>query len=282
MANILNIRNPKDLTSTYSHIEIYSDDNASMSSPTLLDTVAINTATASDLSTGYTSYTDENGDDSTYYKFRYKVGSAYSSYSEIFQAGTSIMHTRFRKKMKDTNSANYYFSNEEIDEFLTGAISRLFPHTYNEVIDESLTSAADTEKYSFPVGINRVTDLEFLNSDGSVAFKAPGYNIRARQIIFDDTPPSGYTIRIYGDKMFKAFEEIPEFLDDLILDLMRMQAYETFEADRSKYYKYTTAVNPEGGNLPSIASIIERLELTTQRRLNALRRIRRASEIKLI
>lgn len=214
MANVLKIRNPRDLTTTYTHIEIYEDDNSAMSSPTLVTSVAIDTTTANDLSPGYTAYTHDAGTDATYYKFRYKVGSTYSSYSDIFQAGTTIMHSRFRKKMRDTNSANYYFSNEEIDEFLVGAISRLFPHTYNEVIDESLTTLDDTEKYNFPTGVNRINDVYLLYSDGGVFMNPKNYITRARQIIFDDTPPSGYTIRLFADKMFQDLAEIPEFLDD--------------------------------------------------------------------
>ncbi len=43
---------------------------------------------------------------------------------------------------------------------------------------------------------------------------------------------------------------------------MRLDAYETFEADRSRYYKYTTTTNPEGGNLPSMRRVIEGLQAT--------------------
>ena len=282
MSNILDIRNPKDLTTTYEQIEIYRDTNSDMSTESLLTTKDINTATASDLSTGYTSYTDTNGDDTHYYRFRYKNNSVYSSKSDIFQAGTTVMHARFRKKMRDTNSSNYFFSNDEVSEFLTGAIGRLFPHTYNEAIDESLSSVANQEKYSFPVGVNRVNDLELLNAQGEVESRPKNFKIRARQIIFDNPLASGYTMRLYVDKMFTKLAEIPEFLDDLVLDLMRLQAYETLEADRHRYYKYTSVVEPDGGSLPSIRDVIQRITISTERRLNALRRVRRPSDIKLM
>lgn len=284
MANIIDIRNPKDLTNTYNQIEIQRGSQSDGSDMANITTsLVIDTATANDLSTGYTSYTDSTGATTHYYRWRYKASGsgATSTYSDIFQAGTTVMHTRFRRKMRDTNSANYYFTNEDLDNYLTGAIGRLFPHTYNEVIDESLTTLADTEKYNFPVGINRVNDLELIDTSGQVYSRPRNWKVRARQIIFDNTPPTSYTMRLYADKMFQKLAEIPEFLDDLILDFMRLQAYEDFEADRSKYHRYTTVVNPEGGNMPSIGRTIERLELTTQRRMNALRRVRRPAEIKL-
>lgn len=282
MADIIDIRNPKDLTNTYDQIEIQGSANSDMSSPTTLtSSLVIDTATASDLSMGFTSYTAATA--FAYYRWRYKnSGSgAVSTWSDIFASGTTVMHTRFRRKMRDTNSANYYFTNEDIDNYLVGAIGRLFPHTYNEVIDESLTTLAATEKYNFPIGVNRVNDLELVDSSGQVYSRPRNWKVRARQIIFDNTPPTSYTMRLYADKMFQKLAEIPEFLDDLVLDFMRLQAYEDFEADRSKYHRYTTVVNPEGGNMPSIGRIIERLELTTQRRMNALRRVRRPAEIKL-
>ena len=148
---------------------------------------AIDTTYANDLSTGFTSYTDVDGDTASYYRFRFKASAsgAVSSYSDIFQAGTTIMHTRFRRRMRDTNSANYFFTNADIDTMLGNAIKKLFPHTYNEVIDETLSTDGTTMKFSFPVGVNRVNDIEFLNSDGEVSGRPRNWKLRAKQIIFD-------------------------------------------------------------------------------------------------
>jgi len=284
MAEIIDIRNPKDLVTTYDQIEIQRGLAANGSDMAdIVTNLAIDTSKATDLSTGFTSYLDNTGTADHYYRFRYKISlsSAYSSYSDIFQAGTTIMHTRFRRKMRDTNPANYFFTNDDISMYLQLAIYKLYPHTYNEVIDESLSPLVNTWKYSFPTGVQRVNNIEFLDTAGNVVFSPRSWTIRAKQIIFSGLPPTGYVMRLYADKMFQKLAEIPEFLDDLILDLMRLQAYEDMEADRSKYYKYTTNVNPEGGNIPSISRIIERLQQTTNSRLQSLRRVRRAADIKL-
>ena len=285
MALILEIRNPEDLTTTYDQIHIQYGLVADGSDFGTLATIDINTATATDLTMGYTAYLHTAGTaGTTYYRFRYKnsVSSAFSSYSDIFLGGTTIMHTRFRRKMRDTNSANYYFTNDDITTMLQLAIYKLFPHTWNEVIDESLTTLAATEKYSFPIGVFRVNDIEYIDTNGEFYSNPKNWKVRARQIIFSDTPPSGYTMRLYADKKFSKLAEVPEQFDDLILDLMRQQAFETFEADRTKFYRYTTVANPEGGNLPSIKGVIERLEVTIPKRLNSLRRVRRPAEINLM
>lgn len=283
MAKIITIRNPEDLTSSFDQIQIERGSESDGSDMANITTVNIDTSTATDLTTGYTEHIDNTGEDTHYYRFRYynSVSTAVSSYSDIFQADTTVMHIRFRKRMHDTNANKYYFSNDDISYILDNAIKKLYPNTWNEVIDESLTTLADTKKYSFPVGIFRVNDIEFIDAQGNVTLYPTKYKIRARQIIFDETPPTGYTFRLYADKKFNNLAETPEVLDDLILDLMALEAYQIFEADRSSYYKYTTITNPEGANLPSIRSIIERLVVSTKDRMNQLRRVRRPGKMKL-
>ena len=276
----LDIRNPDDLINTYGYIQI--QRSLTNSAGGMSDVVAahpIDTATATDLSTGYTSYSDAAGEEGThYYRFRYRnaAGTVVSSWSEIYLAGTTIFHNRFRRKMRDINSERYYFENTDITNMLQNAINKLFPATYMESIDETLTTLTNTRKYSFPYGVFRVTDIEFLDSQGDVVGQAQGWSLRARQIVFNTVPQTGLVMRLYVEKPFRKLAEVPETMDDLILDLMQLEAYETFEADRTQYYKYTTVTNPEGGNLPSIARIIERLRATTEGRLNSQRRVRRA------
>jgi hypothetical protein len=282
-AEILEIRNPDDLTSTYDQIEIQRGTLASGSDMATIATQNIDTSKATDLTMGFTSHIDTGGSSTSYYRYRYKNSSSgvVSPWSDIYLAETSVMHTRFRRRMRDTNSANYYFENTDIDTYLANAINKLYPSAYNEVIDESLTTLADTEKYTFPLGVFRVNDIEFLNSDGTVYSHPTNFKRRARQILFDSTPDTGYTIRLYADKQFLKLAEVPSLYDDLLMDLMQLEALRDIEMDRSKFYKYVTTVNPEGGNLPSIARVIERLEIMTQKRLIQLKRTRRPSDIHL-
>lgn len=281
MALPLNIRNPSDLTSTYAQIEI-SRATSEGGSYSVVTTKDIDTTTASDLSTGYTSYTDGSGDTTKWYKFRYKTsGGSYSSYSDEFQGGTTTVDSRFRRYMRDTNSNNYFFTNDDIAGLRRDAIYSLYPATWFESIDETLSTDGTTEKFSFPSGVTRVNDIEFLNSDGSAVSRPSGWKPRGNQIIFSYAPTNGYTIRLYVDKMFRSLAEVPEIFDEYILKKMMLDAYYIMEADRSKYYKYNSVTKSEGGNLASLRLTIQNLERTVEKRLNDLRRVRKPAMINM-
>lgn len=282
MSLALKIRNPKDLNTTYLQIEISRADTSGGSYAVIKADLDIDISQASDLSQGYTSYTDPTGDTTKYYKFRYRNDTLYSPYSDEFQGGKTTFDTRFRREMRDTNSANYFFTDEDVSNFRKDAVYSLFPDVYFEAIDETLTTLASTEKYNFPIGVTRVNDIEYLNSDGSVMGSPNGWKIRARQIIFSVTPPTGYTMRLYVDRMFVETAEVPEILDEYILDYMKLKAYKVFEADRSQYNKYNAMIKAEGGNLPSISRTIQTLTDSLKERRNKLRRVRRAADISLI
>lgn len=278
----LKIRNPKDLNNTYVQIEISRASSQGGSYSIIKSDLDIDISKASDLSQGYSQYTDPSGSTSSWYKFRYRNDTLYSPYSDEFQGGKTTFDTRFRREMRDSNSANYFFTDDDVTNFRKDAVYSLFPDCFFEAIDESLTTLADTTKYSFPVGVTRVSDIEYLNEDGTVMGAPRGWKVRARQIIFNTIPPTGYTMRLYVDKMFTETAEVPEVLDEYILDYMKLKAFKVFEADRSQYNKYNAMIKAEGGNLPSISRTIQTLTDSLKERRNKLRRVRRAADISLI
>lgn len=281
MSQLVEIRNPKDIISTFLQIEI-SRATAQGGSYSVIATPDIDDTTASDLSQGYTAYNDSGGSSTSWYKFRYKNGSTYSPYSDEFQAGLTEMHTRFRREMHDSNSNNYFFSNAEIDDYLHDAVFSLWPNTWFEDIDESLTTLNTQEKYNYPYGVTRISEIEYVDSNGTVVGVAKGWKPRARKIIFNIAPTSGYTMRLYVDKMFTKFSEVPEVFDEYIIAYMKLKAYEVLLADRSQYYKYNSVVKAEGGNMPSLSREIDRLEKKISTRLNQLRRYRKPTDIGLV
>ena len=286
MAVLLEIRNPTDLTATYDKIEIQrSTTNTVAGMADITTTLAIDTTTASDLSTGYTAYTDSGGTAGThYYRYRYKVTSsgAVSSYSDIFLSGTTVLHSRFRRMMRDTNSNNYFFTNDDIDFFLAHAVDRLWPITWFETYSDTMVVPdGTTEIFTFTVGVTRLNDLDFVDSSGNNLGKISNWKIRGRQVFFETAIRSGNTVRSYTEKRFLKLSEIPELWDGHLLNIMRLQAFETLEADRARYYKYTTVAQPEGGNLPSIDRVITRLEAQIEKRENQLRRVRKPASINL-
>lgn len=281
MGNLLELRNPADLIETYASIEI-SRASSEGGSYSVVSTPDIDTDTASDLSTGYTQYNDTAGGTTDWYKFRYKTsGGAYGPYSDEFQAGTSTIEARFRREIRDTNSADYFFSADDVANFKRDAIFSLWPLTWFEDIDETLSTDGTTEKFGFPSGVTRVNDIELIDSNGSAVASVKGWKQRSRQVIFSVAPASGYTLRLYVDKMFRKLAEVPEVYDEYILDYMKLKAYKVLQSDRMKYYKYNAVVKAEGGNLPSIALAIRDKKLELKDRLNELRRTRKPADINM-
>ena len=184
--------------------------------------------------------------------------------------------------MRDINSNDYYFLNTDIDGFLEHAISSLFPHTwYEKYSDSAFTSTGTAEIFTFPTDMNRLTELEAIDSEGRSQGQILGWEVRGRKLLFKEAPPSGTTIRAWYESRFQKLSEVPSMWDKHLLNVMRLQAYETMEADRSKYYKYQSTVNPEGGNLPSLDRVVGRIEQQVRLRLNELRRVRKPASINL-
>lgn len=286
MSVILKIRNPVDLTTTYDQIAIERNTVNLAAGMAAVATTNIVTTTASDLSTGYTSYTDDNGTVGThYYRFRYKnsVSVTYSSYSDIFLAGGSVLQSRFRRIMHDTNSSNYFFTADDLDFFEQQAVTRLWPITWFETYSTTyFVPDNTTEIFNFPVGVTRVNNIETLDSSGEVIGRKLNWQVRGRTLLFDTAPTTDITLRAWVEKMFVDISEVPEIWDTHILNLMKLQAYESMEGDRARYYKYNSVAKPEGGNLTSFNNIITRIEGQIKIRENQLRRVRRPGFIKLV
>ena len=286
MAIKLDLRNPDDLTSTYDQIEIQrAITNTTAGMADIKTDLAISSANASDLSTGYSSYTDDDGVEGThYYRFRYSNSSsgAVSSYSDIFAAGGSVFHSRFRRRMRDTNSSNYFFTDDDIETFLTETVQEMYPITWTETyLDSMITPDGTTEVFAFGTGVTRVNGIELINSSGENQGQLKGWQLRGRYVIFDSAPGSENTIRCWVEKKFTKAAEIPEQWDGYIIHKLMLKAYETLEADRSRYYKYTSVSKPDGGNLPSLDKVITRLEIQAQRQERFLRRVRKPADINL-
>lgn len=278
----LEIRNPKDLNSTYLQIEISRADAYGGTYSVVKADLDIDITTASDLSQGYTSYGDSTGDTTKWYKFRYRNGSTYSPYSNEYQGGTCEMDARFRIEMRDINPNDYFFDNTTIANFRKDAVFSLYPATWNEALDETLTTLANTVKYAFPYGVTRINDIDFVDSTTGAQVGAPkNWKPRARQIVFTQVPQVGLIMRLYVDKMITKISEVPEIFDEYILDYMKYKAYKVFEADRTQYFKYNTVIKGDGSAAPAISRTIMVLKDSLDSRLNSLRRARKPADISL-
>lgn len=281
---ILYIRNPDDGIATYNKVQVYK--SASQNGVyDLLTTVDIDASTIADNVVGYTKVTDSVGTTSSWYKVRYfnSVSSAVSDYSVEFRGGTTELDSLIRMRMKDTNQNNYFFTDEEIENARKAAIRSLYPATWVDTTYSVTITEENKKLITLPQYVARVDTIKVYDSNGDmVAANYLGFYKVGNKLYPNDEFPVGYTFQIVITKPYKQVAEVPEEFFPYLIDIAEMELLHAMEMDRARYYKYTTSIRPEGGNIPSFNRIIERLDNSATKKLNKIRRVRETTEINLV
>jgi len=278
----LYLRNPSDGVISYDQIKVYRSDSKT-GTYALIATVDIDETTIADNSPGYTIYDDSTGSSSKYYKVSYyNSGSATESdLSDVFQGETTELDAKIRRRMKDTNENTYFFSNDDIAQARDISIKSLYPATWIDTTYDVTITDGNKLLITLPSYIARMDDIRVYDANNRFV---GGYNsfYKVGNKLYPLTEfPTGYIFRFIITKPYKVPAEVPEELDNYLIDVAELDLLKTLEVDRSRYYKYTTSIRPEGGNLPSLNRMIERLEISASRKLNSYRRVRECSEINL-
>lgn len=281
---ILYLRNPDDGVSTYDQVKVYrsSSQNGTYA---LLNTMSIDQTTIADGVPGYTQVTDADGTVDNWYKFLYynSVSTLTSNYSESFQGGTTELDAKIRRRMKDTNVNKYYFDNDEIGDARDLAIQSLYPHTWIDTTHDVVISDSNKTGITLPQYIARVDTIKIYDSESNlIGNNYLGFYKVGNKLYPQTEFPTGYTFRIIYTKAYTQPAECPEHFTPYLLDIAQIELLKVMETGRMRYYKYTSSVRPEGGNIPSLNRIIERLEKSAARKLNSIRRVRETTEINLV
>lgn len=280
---ILRIRNPIDGVDSFDKIKIYSSTSKG-GTYALLATVDISLSNAALGYAGYTSYQDNAGSENTWYKFTYfnSGTSSETSKSEAFHGGNDQLDTMIRIRVKDTNENKYNFTDDEISQAKALAIESLYPATWIDTSYDITITDLNKKEIVLPVYISRPDKLLVYDANGDYMGEYTRYYRTGRSIRSFDEFPVGDTIKIVYTKRYQYHAECPEYLDSYLLDIAEIELMKVLELDRSRYYQYTSSVRPEGGNMPSLGKIIERLEVTANRKINPYRRVREVGEINLV
>lgn len=275
-------RNPQDGTTTYNKMRTYRATSQS-GTFSVIATTDIDTTTAIDQSSGYTLYNDTTGTSASWYKtsWYHSVSLAESDLTDAFASGTMPLDAKIRRRLKDTNVATYFFANNEIADFRERALQSLYPATWIDTIYEVAVTDNNKRSITLPFTVFRVDRILVVNSNGDNCGEHNAFYKTGNIIYAVNSFPVGYTLRMIVTKPFRYDVETPEHFESYLLDMAELDALRTMETDRSRYYKYTTTIRPEGGNLPSLNRIINNLEESAARKLNSLRRTRESTFINL-
>lgn len=277
------VRNPNDGIDSYDKIRLYKSSGKG-GTYTLLSTTSIDTTTATDSYNGYTKIIDSVGTTANWYKWTYynSVTLVESNYSEEMNAEMTEFDMKLRRRLKDDNNNNYFFDDNEIADARDTAIKTLYPATWIDTTYDVVITDLNKKIITLPSYIARPDRIKVFNSSGDYCGDYLAFFKVGNKMYSLGEFPVGYTFRIIITKPYKMVYETPDEFEPYLLDMGELELLKIMETDRTRYYKYTTTIRPEGGNLPSLTRIIERLEVTAKSRKNEIRRVREVTEINLV
>lgn len=138
------------------------------------------------------------------------------------------MRTRQNRRLKDPTDIT--FTSSEKDEFLTTAIAD--PYVFDITRDTSITTAASTASYDLSgLDITEVTDIgiDMVGDGYPEPITRDGYDIIDGTLYFEGRyrgVPADKTLYITGKRKLTASNSIPEFLQEYVLRLADINAYE--------------------------------------------------------
>lgn len=276
--------NPTDIDGSYDKIRLYRA-TAKGGIYALISTTTVDTTTAVDGYYGYTKVDDSGGDSNKWYKYTYynSVTLAESGYSEEMPGGITEFDLRVRRRMKDSDYNKYFFSNDEVIDARDAAIKSLYPATWiDTAYDVLIVDGSNDKTITLPSYIARPDKIKVYNSDGDYCGEYLAFYRVGNKIYALTDFPDGYTFRFIITKPYRLLHECPEEYYTYLIDAAEIELLKLLEMDRARYYKYTAVVRPEGGNMPSLSKIIERLEVTTRKKRDEIRRVRETGEISLV
>ena len=279
----LSIRNPDDGISSYDSINIYSASSQN-GTYTKIKNIAIDLSGATEFSSGFTSYTDNSGTTSTWYEFSYynTAGAVETNLSIAIQGGTGYLDSRIRDELQDNDSTapNYpFWTNTQVANARQDAVNALYPHYFKDWVDKSLTTSINSWEYTLPPGLFNVSKIEIWDQtatpydliDTIVDFDIIENKIRL-QLQTQVALASGYTMYIFADKRITDAADCPSYMDEMLISKACAILLRQLLWDREKYQRYTTIIRPEGGNMPSIMTMIKYYEAVFANRRNEVKK----------
>lgn len=230
--------NPKDGSTSFDKIRFYEANDNTGAAASLVATVSIDSTTVTPLNPGYTTYVHNTGSLTKYYASTYYNSTTLneSSYSTWVLGGTDRWDTMFMSEMQDTSSTVWTATDRA--SFKKKALEALYPDFFRNVIDTSISAVNSspniTYTYTVPFGIFSISEVGYgnLNTTSIVSrsfkvVKREYWKFEKNVLHFDPLPPfsNGDTIRLVAQKKYIEIGEVPEYLDPLVMEHMRMSAY---------------------------------------------------------
>lgn len=173
-------------------------------------------------------------------------------------ASLSDLRTRVRLLCVDTDSDDYTWTNDEVDDALGDAILAMWPDVYERKVES--IGATSLGVYECGVGsqVERVGRVEVKDADG-VYLEVMDWEEAGSSIIFRSPPLSaGNDIRItYRGKFSGTSPDHPDYCDRAVVIEASAILFETFLSERARFQKYSAKLDKEAMTGEELIAIIK-------------------------
>lgn len=261
MANYLEFTNPTEATDT--HIWLYSDTASTGDFTSSIS--AIPATTGSDQNT--TVYTHTIGTSANWYKIKYGTSAAATTewVGDALQGGTSRLYHAIRRRLNDTASTAYEFSDDLIWDCIDEAILDHSELIKNEEVDKSITTTADTYQYTLPEYCESIFKIK-LYSGTDYCGDVTNFIQVGRSLELKRSVGAGYTMWIYYQKKTRNETDIDEKYDGLLVSAVMLKILDRQIQKRARFSQWgvqaktdDTSVSELIGMKNSIMTDYERL-----------------------
>jgi hypothetical protein len=212
MANYLEFTNPTDTTDT--HVWLYSDTASTGAFTSAVATIATTTGSVQNTTT----YTHVAGTSANWYKIKYGTSATTTTswIGDTLQGGTSRLYNILRRRLNDTDTTTYEFSDDLIWDCITETILDHAELIKNERVDKSLTTTDDTYEYTLPSYVENIFKIKLFSGTDSCG-EVKNYIQVGRTLELKHSIGAGYTMWVYYQKKPRDESDVDEKYDGLLI-----------------------------------------------------------------
>jgi len=240
------------MESTDTHIWLYSDTSSTGTFTSSISAIPATTGTAQNT----TVYTHVAGTTANWYKIKYGTSVAPTTdwIGDALQGGTSRLYNVVRRRLNDTDSTTYEFSDDLIWDCITEAILDHSEIVKNEQIDKSLTSIDETYEYTLPEYCESIFKIK-LYSGTDYCGEVTNFIQVGRTLSLKRAVGSGYTMWIYYQKKSRNESDIDEKYDGLLVAATLLKVLQRQIQKRARFAQWGTQAKTDDTSVSELIGL---------------------------
>ena len=260
MANYLEFTNPTDIDNT--HIWLYSDTASTGNFTSSISAVPVTTGTPQNT----TVYTHAAGTSANWYKVKHGTSTSATTdwVGDTLQGGTSRLYNVIRRRLNDTDSSSYEFSDDLIWDCIIEAILDHAGLIKNEQIYKEITTTASTYEYTLPeycVNVFKIKVFSGTDYCGEVTnFIQVGRTLSLKRSL-----GASYTLWIYYQKKSRDESDIDEKYDGLLVSAVLLKVLQRQIQKRARFAQWGTETKEDDTSVGELIAMKNSIQTDYER-----------------